>query len=323
MKSAVTGGSGVVGSAVVKHLVASGHEVIAVARSSQAAAKLTGLGARPIDGDVLDPPSIDRLVAGCDWVFHIAGVNEMCSRHPDLMSRVNVEGTLNVMEASRRAGVARLVHTSSAVTLGELPGEIGSETTTHRGFYLSQYERSKQNAEQLLLEQATDLDVVIVNPSSVQGPGRATGTGKLILDVLNGRLPFLIDAQISLVDIDDCARGHQLAAERGASGERYVLSGSTSTVKDLVSEFARATGSSLSVRFLPMWAATAGGAFVEVVARIAGKQPPVCREMVRVLRAGAAYDGSRATRELGLDYRPLGSMIERTVAWFRSEGLLK
>ena len=323
MKTAVTGGSGVVGSAVVKHLVASGHEVIAVARSSQAAAKLTGLGARPIDGDVLDPPSIDRLVAGCDWVFHIAGVNEMCSRHPYLMSRVNVDGTRIVMEASRRAGVARLIHTSSAVTLGELPGEIGSETTSHRGFYLSHYERSKLDAEQLLLEQATDLYVVIVNPSSVQGPGRTTGTGKLILDVLNGKLPFLIDARISLVDIDDCARGHQLAAERGASGERYVLSGSTSTVKDLVSELARVTGSSLSIRFLPMWAADAGGALVEVVARIAGKQPPVCREMVRGLRAGAAYDGSRATRELGLDYRPLGSMIERTVAWFRSEGLLK
>lgn len=322
MKSAVTGGSGVVGSAVVRDLVASGHEVIAVARSSQAAAKLTGLGARTIEGDILDAPSIDRLVAGCDWVFHIAGVNEMCSKHPDRMSRVNVDGTRIVMEASRRAGVARLVHTSSAVTLGELPGEIGSEMTNHRGFYLSQYERSKQKAEQLLLEQAADLDVVIVNPSSVQGPGRASGTGKLILDVLNGKLPFLIDARISLVDIDDCARGHQLAAERGAAGERYVLSALTSTVKDLVLEFAEATGSGVSVRYLPVWAATAGGALVEVVARIAGRQPPVCRDMIRVLRAGAAYDGSRATRELGLKYRPLGSMIERTVAWFRSEGLL-
>jgi dihydroflavonol-4-reductase len=318
----VTGGSGVVGRALVRHLIDEGHRVDALARTPASAARLSDRGATPVEGDVLDAPSLHALVEGKDWVFHVAGVNAMCSPDPDLMDLVNIEGTRNVMEACRAAGVERMIHTSSAAAIGESPGTIGAEGTSHRGSYLSRYERSKHLSERLLFDQAGDLDVVAVNPSSVQGPGRATGTGKLILDLLNRRLPFLVETTVSMVDIDDCARGHVLAAERGNTGQRYILNGSSSSISEMVDRFNAITGRDLAPRFLPGWVALGGATAIELGGRITGRHPPVCREMVKVLRAGHTYDGSRATRELGLVYTPLGDTIARTVDWFRGQGLL-
>jgi dihydroflavonol-4-reductase len=322
VKVGVTGGSGVVGRALIRHLVGEGHQVSALARTPASSSELVGLGATPVDGDVIDPPGLGRLVEGKDWVFHVAGINEMCSPDPDLMDLVNIQGTRNVMEACRFTGVGRMIHTSSAAAIGEEHGTIGSEESRHRGSYLSRYERSKHLSEQLVLEEAGDLDVVVVNPSSVQGPGRATGTGKLILDLLEGRLPFLVETTVSIVDIDDCAEGHVLAAERGATGQRYILNGSSSSMSRLVDLFNQVTDRSLAPRFLPAWVATAGAPALELGARVTNRRPPVCREMVRVLRAGHTYDGSRATRELGLEYTPLETTITRTVQWFRDQGLL-
>ncbi|MGH8947886.1 MAG: NAD-dependent epimerase/dehydratase family protein [Acidimicrobiia bacterium] len=322
MKVGVTGGSGVVGRALVHHLVGEGHEVSALARTPASAAALIALGASPIEGDVVDPPGLRPLVEGKEWVFHVAGNNEMCSRDPDQMDLVNIQGTRNVMEACRSGGVGRMIHTSSAAVIGESQGTLGTEDTRHRGSYLSRYERSKHLSEQLLFEEAGDLDVVAVNPSSVQGPGRATGTGKLILDLLNGRLSFLVETKVSIVDIADCARGHLLAAERGFAGKRYILNGSSTSISKLVDLFIEVTGRDLVPRFLPGWVVSLGATPIELAAWVTKRRAPICREMVRVLRAGHTYDGSRATRELGLDYTPLETTISRTVDWFREEGLL-
>lgn len=322
MKAAVTGGSGVVGSAVVRHLVASGHAVKALARSGTSAAKLISLGAEPVAGDVLDVSSLSALVSGVDVVFHIAGVNEMCHPHPETMWQVNVEGTRAVMTACRAGGVGRLVHTSSAVTIGEAKGAIGTESSPHRGYFLSEYERSKSEAERVLLAEADGLDVVAVNPSSVQGPGRATGTGRLFLAAAAGRVPFLSEATISLVDIDDCAVGHLLAAEQGSSGERYLLSGSTLDMHTAMRLLSEVTGRRVSPLYLRPVAVMALAAAVERVFRMADRQPPLCREAARVILHGHAYDGSRATRDLGLRYTPVEETIRRTVDWFESEGML-
>ncbi len=322
MKVAVTGGSGVVGRALVRHLVAAGHQVRALARSSESAASFGSLGVEPVTGDVLDRASLDPLVVGSDWVFHVAGVNEMCSKDPRLMDRVNIEGTAKVLSACQNAGVGRLVHTSSAVTMGEAHGTIGSESSPHRGTYLSRYECSKHRSERLLFEQSGDLDVVAVNPSSVQGPGRATGTGKLVLDVVNGRLPFLVETNVSIVDIDDCAEGHILAAEHGANGERYLLSGASLEISQMIEIVSKISGRHLEPRFVPGWLAMAGAAIVEGSARVAGRTAPVCREMVRVLRAGHVYDGSRASRELGLQYTAFEATVRRTMEWFEAQGFL-
>jgi dihydroflavonol-4-reductase len=322
VRVAVTGGSGVVGLPLVRQLVEAGHEVRALARSDLAASRLAGRGASPVIGDVLDSESLTRLVEGAGWVFHVAGLNQICPVDPGAMWRVNVEGTRKVMDACRRAGVGRLVHTSSAVTIGERDGEVGTEATNHRGSYLSRYERTKTEAERMLLAEADGLDVVVVNPSSVQGPGRATGTGRLLLNAARGRPPLLYDATFSMVDIADCARGHLLAAEQGRTGERYLLSGSTMTTRGLLARLTAITGRRYRPRFLgPAALSTAGWAAGGVYALVGG-QAPLCPEAVRVIRHRHSYDGSRATRELGLSYTSVEDTLTRTIDWFTNEGML-
>lgn len=322
MRVAVTGGSGVVGRTLVRHLVQAGHEIRALARTDEAAENLDWLGARPVPGDVLDESSLERLVAGCEWVFHVAGVNEMCSRDPARMWRVNVDGSLLVLEASTRSGVRRLIHTSSAATIGEPPGHVGSEKSAHRGYFLSEYERSKTEAERLLLGTQRDIEVVSVNPSSVQGPGRATGTGALLLAGARGRLPIAVDATFSVVDIDDCARGHLLAAERGVAGERYILSGAVASVRDVVRSINMYLGRRSRPWFIKPGALGAAAPVVDVVSRLLRRQSPLCPESARVLLHGNRYDGSRATRELDLVYTPLEVTVELALAWFQDEKLI-
>ncbi len=307
---AVTGGSGVVGAAVVRHLVDAGHQVRALARSTSSGASVAALGATPVPGDVLDPTSLVELVSGSSWVFHVAGVNQLCARDPKRMWNVNVEGTRLVVNACRRAGVERMVLTSSAVTIGD-----------HEPF-LSDYERTKTEAERLAFSEARGLEVVAVNPSSVQGPGRATGTGALILNAARGKLRYLVDSTISLVDINDCARGHLLAAVRGRPGERYVLSGATIAVSEAVDLLNEITGRSLNPRYLPLWQLRTLGVIGELAAKLLRRTPPICRETVRVMTQNHRYDGSRATEDLRLTYTPIRQTIEETVEWFRLEGLL-
>lgn len=319
---AITGGTGVVGTAVLRHLVESGDEVRGLSRSEASDGVIADLGARPARGDVLDHSALVEAFSGCEIVYHVAGVNEMCSTDPERMYRVNVEGTRTVLRACAAAGVRRLVYTSSAVTIGEAAGVRATEDTPHRGFYLSEYERSKHHAERVVFAERTPVEVVAVNPGSVQGPGRATGTGGLILDVLRGRLPFLIEATVSMVDIDDCARGHLLAAGHGVPGRRYLLSGFTTTVSEAVEQAAAVLGRPVEVRLAPIWLVRALVATAYAGARAVGRTLPVCPEMIRVVAHGTDYDGSLAERELGLRYNPAEETIERMVNWFRSEGLL-
>lgn len=307
---------------MLRHLIADGHEVAAVARSDRAAEAVGRTGARPVRGEVTDHPAMTAAFSGCEVVYHVAGRNEMCSPDPAAMYRVNVDGTRTVLRACAEAGVRRMVLTSSANTIGEAKGAVAREDTPHRGHYLSRYERSKHHAEQVALSEDTPVEVVAVNPSSVQGPGRATGTGRLILQVLRGRLPVLIESDVTLVDIDDCARGHLLAAERGRPGERYLLSGFTTSVSEAVDMAAGILGRAVTTRMLPIPVAWVGAVALAGVARLTRRPPSFCPEMVRVIAHGHRHDGSKATRELGLEYTPAEETIARMVEWFRSEGLL-
>jgi dihydroflavonol-4-reductase len=321
----VTGGTGFLGGAIVERLLADGREVKALARSEGSAQALREVGAEPVRGDVLDAEALTTAMRDCDVVYHAAGLNALCLRHPSLLYDVNVQGSRNVVQAAAAAGARRVVYTSSAAALGEARGTVGSETSPHRGSFLSRYERSKFEAEEAVLSLAreTDTEVVCVNPASVQGPGRATGSTRLLLDYLNGRLKMIVDSTISLVDIADCTEGHLLAEVRGEPGERYVLSGATVTVREGIELLGRLTGVNAPVRALPPAAATAAAVAVEAVARLRRKAPRVCRDLVRTALHGHAYDGSRAARELGLIYTPLEETIRRTLDWFRAEGLVE
>jgi dihydroflavonol-4-reductase len=320
----VTGGTGVIGRPLVERLVEEGGDVSALARSDTAAATLDELGAQPVRGDVLDLEAVEAAMRGCELVYHAAGYNTFCLRDASPMFEVNVRGSENVVRAAARAGVGRVVYTSSAATLGERKGTVGSEDSPHRGWFLSNYERSKFEAERAVLAAAeeTGIELVCVNPASAQGPGRATGSTKLLLDYLNGKLKAVVDSTLSLVDICDCTTGHLLAASAGKAGERYVLSGATLTVREGLSLLTRLTGVERPVRTVPPWVAVAVGAAAEGVGRLTGKKPSICRELARTLVHGHAYDGSKATRELALQYTPIEETLRQTLDWWVEQGLV-
>jgi dihydroflavonol-4-reductase len=321
----VTGGTGVIGRALVERLLARGDEVVGLARSADAVDELAGRGVEVQRGEVYDESALAEGMTGCALAYNLAGVNSLCVDDPAPMRRANVDGAVAAVRAAARSGVPRLVHTSSAATIGEPTGTIGNEWTTHRGWYLSTYERTKTEGERAAVAAAreVDQDVVYVNPSSVQGPGRASGTGRFLLLFLDGRLPVFVDTYVSMVDIADCVDGHLLAAERGVAGERYLLSGIRVTVTEALMLAADVAGVQRKPRLVPRAVATVAGTVVERVYRLRGRQPPVCREMVRTLLHGHRYDGSRAERELGVTYTEPRETVRRTVEWARAEGLLR
>jgi dihydroflavonol-4-reductase len=316
---ALTGGSGVVGGAVLRHLLQADRQVTVLTRDPTRAFP-AGVGT--VSGHLGDYSSLVEAFHGAEVVYHIAGLNRLCTSDPSQLYRVNVDGTRNVVRACRATGVRRLVYTSSAATIGEPRGTIGREDSPHRGSYLSHYERSKHFAEQVVFAEAGSLEVVAVNPSSVQGPGRSTGTARFLIDLIKGRLPFLVHTRLSIIDIDDCAHGHLLAEERGRAGERYLLNGFSLPIREAVALLEEVSGARSTVRYVPLWTAAAMAAAVESGARLAGRSPPICREMVRTLAHGHAYDGSKATRELGLEYRPAVDTRRRLVSWLEETGLV-
>jgi dihydroflavonol-4-reductase len=320
----VTGGTGFLGRTIIERLLHEGDQVKALARSDASAGELGVLGAEPVRGDVLDPEALAAAMRGCDVVYHAAGANAFCARDPSPMFEVNVRGSQNVVLAAARAGVRRVVYTSSAATLGEASGTIGSEESPHRGWFLSDYERSKFEAEQAVFATAreTGVEIVSVNPASVQGPGRASGSARLLLDYLNGRLKAVVDSQLSLVDIADCTEGHLLAGSRGTPGERYVLSGATLSVREGLALVASLVGVDRPLRALPPSLAMAIATAAEALGWVRRRSPRICRELARTLIHGHAYDGSKATRTLGLRYTPIEETLRRTVDWWVEQELV-
>ncbi len=315
----VTGASGFVGRAVAVHAAGAGYRVRATARSRAAAAAIGAAVADAdiVEGDVLDPASLSQAFAGADVVLHAAGLVGACRRDPSSMIRTNVFGATNAVRAAARAGARRFVLTSSAATIGERAGETGREDTRHRGWFLSTYERSKAEAEAAAFALGRDagLDVVAVNPASVQGPGRTDVIGRVLRAAARGRLPFVVRSMISFVDVDDCARGHLLAASHGRPGERYILCGATLTVDEALSLVRRVSGRRVRPLRAPVGAASVVAGLVEDAFRILRRDPPICREVVAGIVHGRAYDGSKAVRDLGLEYTPPEATIRRTLAW--------
>ena len=320
----VTGGTGFLGRAIIERLLEDGERPKALARSEASAGALAELGAEPVRGNVLDPEALAAAMRGCGLVYHAAGANAFCVRDPSPMFEVNVRGSENVVRAAARADVKRVVYTSSAATLGEKKGTVGTEQSPHRGSFLSDYERSKFDAERAVLAAAdeNEIEVVCVNPASVQGPGRASGSTRLLLDYLNGRLKAVVDSTLSLIDIADCTTGHLLAASKGMPGERYVLSGATLTVREGLALLSRLAGLEQPVRTLPPSLAMTLATVVEAVGWVRRGSPRICRELARTITHGHAYDGSKAVRELGLSYTPIEETLRRTMEWWIDQGLV-
>jgi dihydroflavonol-4-reductase len=317
----VTGGSGFVGGAVLRGLVAEGRHARALVRSEEAARVVAAAGAEAVRGDLLEPGDWAESLRGCSTVFHTAGEVAMCD--PKRLE-VNVAGTRVVIAAAGRAGVGRIVHTSSAATIGEARGAIGREDTEHRGHHQSAYARSKYEAERVAFADAAALgiELVAVNPSSVQGPGRTHGTARLFIGFLNGKLRWAVHTRLPLVFVEDTVAAHLLAERVGVPGERYLVNGWSPTIEEAVDLLRLVAGVDRRLRYLPAWMLTAAATVTEGLWRAVGKEPPLCRAMAREVKHGHVFDGSKAERDLGLRYTPPEEWLTRTVEWYRQQGLV-
>lgn len=327
MEALVTGATGFVGANVVAALADAGWQVRALMRKTSSQAALAGLSYTPVTGDVTDPASLAAAMAGCDAVFHVAGiVADYWQQDTALTYRVNVEGTRHVVEAALALGVPRLVFTSSQAALGFAAGKTPVDET-HR-FNLPPkvypYGHSKHLAEEEVQRAVRrGLHAVIVNPSVVLGPRDVTMyNSQIVLEVQRGRLPLVPPGGINVVDALDLARGHLLALERGRVGERYLLTGHNVATLELARRLAAHLGVRSPRGVIPRRLIRPLAATVDVAARLSPWRLPLSGDVLRFGSRFAYADNRKALAELGWSVSPLDDTLQRSIAWLREVGKL-
>jgi dihydroflavonol-4-reductase len=317
----VTGASGFIGWHVARLLTERGQKVRALVRPTS---RLRELEVEPVVGDLRDAGSLDRAVAGCERVFHVAADYRLWARHPQELYGSNVEGTRNLLEAARRHGVERFVYTSTVGCIGVPHGGLGDETVPVTLEEMSgDYKRSKFLAERVALEfAASGLPVVIVNPTAPVGDHdvKPTPTGKIVLDFLKGAMPAFIDTGLNLVDVRDTAAAHLLAAERGRPGERYIVGCENLTLAEILQKLARLTGKAAPRVKLPYAVAYAAGVVTTGWARMTGRPPRAPLDAVRMAKKKMFVSTEKARRELGFTPGPVDAALGRAVEWFQANG---
>jgi len=317
----VTGASGFIGWHVARLLSERGHKVRALVRPSS---KLRELEVEPVTGDLRDPESLERAVAGCGLVFHVAADYRLWVRDPSELYRSNVDGTRNLLEAARKHGVERLVYTSTVGCIGVPKGGLGDETVPVTLDEMSgAYKRSKFLAERVALEFArSGLPVVIVNPTAPVGDHdvKPTPTGKIVLDFLKDAMPAFIDTGLNLVDVRDTAELHLAACERGRLGERYIAGCENLTLAEILKKLARLTGKEAPRLKLPYAVAYAAGVASTGWARMTGQPPRAPLDAVRMAKKKMFVSHEKAQRELGFAPVPVDAALGRAVEWFRANG---
>ena len=316
----ITGSTGVVGKPLLRKIVDQGHNVFALSRSQNNDHFFSDLGVKKIEGDLFTEAIYDEL-SDCNIaaIFHIAGVNKMCSKNPEGMFKANIEGTKEMLQLGNRLKIKKFIYTSSAVTLGEEIGTVGNELSDHRGYFLSKYEESKFLAEKEAFDYDKDFEFVSVNPSSVQGPGRVSGTAKLLISTLNKTYPPLIRNNISIVDIDDCTDGHYQALLNGKDNQRYVLNSFQTTSEELLSKLKSLSEWSGRPIYIPKLGLKIIAPLGDLYKSVSNSTPLICSESARVLTHGHIYDGSKAGDKLNLSYIDLETFMKKTINWLIDE----
>ena len=326
MRAFVTGGTGFIGGNLVRALLAEGVQVRALVRPGSDQRNLAGLPVELVPGDLSNQANLTEQLMGCEVIFHVAAHYSLWARDAAAIYRANVTGTENLLAAARQAKVKRFVHTSSVAAIGvPAPGTLGTEATqTTLAELVSDYKKSKYLAEQAVLKAAREgLDAVIVNPSTPIGAGdvKPTPTGEIVLRFLQDRMPAYVHTGLNLIDVEDVARGHILAWQKGRTGERYILGNRNLTLKELLQLLAAITGKPAPRLAVPHWLPLAV-AFVDemLLARYFGKTPQVSFYSVQMARKPMYYDAAKAVRELGLPQTPIEQALEKAVRWFEANG---
>jgi dihydroflavonol-4-reductase len=322
----VTGASGFVGSAVAAAFRSAGYRVRVLVRASSPRTNID-----PRDdvfvGDILDRASVAAAVGGARYLVHAAADYRLWAPSSDDIVRTNVEGTRIVMEEAARAGVERIVHTSSVATLGGGPDAPADETRLlPESEAVGAYKRSKIMAESLVAEmvERQRLPAVIVNPSTPIGPRdvRPTPTGDIIVRAASGRVPVFVDTGLNFVHVDDVAAGHVAALERGRIGERYILGGENVTLLTLLTDIAEIVGGRPPLARVPRTAVYPIAMGAELMARITGRVPFVTRDGLRMSQRHMYFVDTKARRELGYVSRPYREGVVEAIAWFAKGGYL-
>jgi dihydroflavonol-4-reductase len=322
----ITGASGFVGWHVARTLIDAGHRVRALARDPKRLRELPEV--EPVQGDLRDAESLARAVEGCGVVFHVAADYRLWTREPEEMYRSNVDGTRALLDAARKAGVERVVYTSTVGCIGVPAGGIehgvGDESLpVNLEEMAGPYKRSKFLAEQVALEFAADgFPVVIVNPTAPVGDHdfKPTPTGKIVVDFVRGKMPAYLDTGLNVVDVRDVAQGHLAALERGRSGERYILGSENLTLEQIFSQLAALAGRKPPRIRIPYAVAYAAGVVSTAVANITGKEPLAPLDGVRMAKKKMWVRHDKAARELGYAPGPAAGALRRAVDWFVTHG---
>jgi nucleoside-diphosphate-sugar epimerase len=323
MKYFITGATGFIGGRVAIQLVESGHEVIALVRSPQKAKHLTDLGVSIAEGDVTDKESLRKPMTGVDGIFHLAAWYKIGARDKSMAERINVEGTRNVLEMMKELGIKKGVYTSTVAVFSDTKGKLVNETYRSNGPHLSEYNRTKWLAHYEVAEpmMKAGLPLVIVQPGVVYGPGDTSAVGETFKQYLQGRLPMLpATTAFCWAHVDDVARGHILAMEKGVPGESYILAGPPHTFVEAFELAEKITGvKAPRLRVNPAMLKLMSK-FMGVIGAVVPLPETYTAESLRVA-AGVTYLASneKAKQELGYKVRPLEEGLQETLVYMMKE----
>jgi dihydroflavonol-4-reductase len=326
MRAFVTGATGFVGSHVARALAEQGADLRLLVRSTSRTDNIADLRAEVVPGDLRDPVSLKKAIAGSEFVFHVAADYRLWVRDPGEMYRANVEGTRAVIEAAQQGGVRRVVYCSSVATMGfKDTGQIVDENTpVALDDMIGDYKRSKFMAEQIALDAGRcGANVVVVNPTTPIGERdiKPTPTGRIIVDFLNRKFPAYVDTGLNLADVKEVARGHLLAMEKAVPGERYILGGENLTLKQILDKLAALTGLPSPTTRVPHAVAMGFAVFDQFfTGTLRGKEPRATVDAVRMGKKKMFASSAKAESELGYRIIPVDNALERAVGWFQSHG---
>lgn len=348
-KILVTGATGFVGYHVAKKLAdRKWGEIFCLARPQSEKKFLRNLPVKIVEGDLRDRSSLERAMDGCELLFHVAADYRLWAKNPDELIDSNVRGTENILAAAKKFGIRKVVCTSSVSAVGrpkegDPHGEYVEDTSSMRSEWerkisgnetmdpipeqlIGPYKKSKYLAELVARKYAeSGLPVVIVNPSTPIGSHdlKPTPTGKIILDFLNGKMPAYLNTGLNLVDVEDVAEGHLLAAEKGKVGERYILGNKNLMLKEILDLLEKITGIPAPKFKIPYWIAYSAGFFTTALSCLTGKEPAVPLDGVKMAREIMFYDSSKAVRELGMPQSSVESALEKAVRFFKENGYIE